>query len=69
MKDVFGITTLRNKTIENQKLFQSQKGPIYWRGPRGALYMRTYYSLFALGMTASVVGVYNLLFGSPETLM
>ncbi|TRM67834.1 hypothetical protein BD626DRAFT_564729 [Schizophyllum amplum] len=69
MKDVFGISTLRNRTIENQKLYQSQKGPIYWRGPRGAVYMTAYYGLFAVGMASTTFGIYNLVFGSPTTLM
>ncbi|TFK55400.1 hypothetical protein OE88DRAFT_1651694 [Heliocybe sulcata] len=49
--------------IERQKLVQRSHVPLYYRLPRSNIYMASYYTLFSVGMAATVYGAYTMVMG------
>lgn len=56
-----------NRVPEMQRLVQASHEPIYYRMPRGKLYVRTFYVGFACGLMGTVFGAYSLIKGKPAT--
>jgi len=56
-----------NRVPEMQRLVQASHEPVYYRLPRGKLYVRTFYVGFAAGMLGSIYGAYALIKGKPAT--
>ncbi|EMD40506.1 hypothetical protein CERSUDRAFT_111103 [Gelatoporia subvermispora B] len=56
---------LPNHVPARQRLVQSSHEPVYYRLPRGKLYVRSYLVLFGFSMLATAYGAYDLVKGKP----
>ncbi|KAH6914726.1 hypothetical protein BKA70DRAFT_1256913 [Coprinopsis sp. MPI-PUGE-AT-0042] len=59
------LYNLPNNVLEKQRRYQNDHRMMPLRGPRGRLYFSAFTALFAVGMTATTWGTYNLVAGKP----
>ncbi|OCH96021.1 hypothetical protein OBBRIDRAFT_830612 [Obba rivulosa] len=59
------LYTLHNHVPARQRMVQTSHEPIYYRLPRGKLYVRSYFVLFGFSMLATTYGAYGLVKGKP----
>ncbi|PCH40936.1 hypothetical protein WOLCODRAFT_150959 [Wolfiporia cocos MD-104 SS10] len=56
----------QNRVVETQKRVQASHEPIYYRLPRGKLYVRSYYVAFGVAMAGTVYGAFSLIRGKTN---
>ncbi|KAL6309802.1 hypothetical protein BKA93DRAFT_758920 [Sparassis latifolia] len=61
------LTNLPNRVPQTQKFVQSSHEPIYYRLPRSKIYVRTYYTGFAVAMAMTAYGAFSLIRGKPAS--
>ncbi|KZT05579.1 uncharacterized protein LAESUDRAFT_681066 [Laetiporus sulphureus 93-53] len=56
-----------NHVTELQRHVQASHEPVYYRLPRGKLYVKSYYAVFAGTMAFTLYGAFSLIRGKPST--